>query len=53
MAGTAMGISPLTSAVIESLRNAKEKYGRDVTPEKARQYFDKIIQVPFAMPVGS
>lgn len=35
------------------LRGVESKYGRDFKKKKARQYFDKIIQVPFAMPVAS
>ncbi|WP_354451302.1 P-loop NTPase fold protein [Microbacterium sp. 1262] len=35
------------------VRGVRVKYGNDVDPRKARQYFDKIIQVPFSMPVGS
>lgn len=34
------------------VRGVGEKYGT-VSPRKARQYFDKIIQVPFSMPVGA
>jgi len=31
----------------------KEKYGQDFKEEKGRQFFDKIIQVPFKMPIAS
>ncbi len=34
-------------------RGLKSKYGEDFDSEKARKFFDKIIQVPFAMPVNS
>lgn len=30
----------------------REKYGKSVSERKARQFFDKIIQVPFHMPVA-
>ncbi len=30
-----------------------QKYGSDVDPRKARDFFDKIIQVPFQMPVAA
>lgn len=30
----------------------QEKYGKDVSERKARSFFDKIIQVPFHMPVA-
>lgn len=32
-------------------RGIKEKYGEDMDEEKGRSFFDKIIQVPFKMPV--
>lgn len=32
-------------------RGLKSKYGDDFSQEKARKFFDKIIQVPFALPV--
>ncbi|MGM9568760.1 MAG: P-loop NTPase fold protein [Phascolarctobacterium sp.] len=31
----------------------KEKYGDSVTEEKGRSFFDKIIQLPFKMPVSN
>src|SRR5690606_20677069 len=34
------------------LNGVKEKYGKDVSERKARSFFDKIIQVPFHMPVS-
>ena len=34
------------------LNGVKEKYGREVSERKARSFFDKIIQVPFHMPVS-
>lgn len=34
-------------------RGVKEKYGSDFGDEKGRSFFDKIIQVPFKMPVAS
>ncbi|WP_022755800.1 KAP family P-loop NTPase fold protein [Butyrivibrio fibrisolvens] len=33
-------------------RGVKEKYGEDFDEEKGRSFFDKIIQVPFKMPVA-
>ena len=33
-------------------RGVKEKYGEDMADEKGRSFFDKIIQVPFKMPVA-
>lgn len=32
-------------------RGVREKYGQDIEQDKARSFFDKIIQVPFRMPV--
>lgn len=37
-----------SSVVFQGVR---EKYGADISPAKARSFFDKIIQVPFKMPV--
>lgn len=34
-------------------RGVKEKYGEDFSDAKGRSFFDKIIQVPFKMPVAS
>lgn len=34
-------------------RGVKEKYGNDFGEEKGKSFFDKIIQVPFKMPVAS
>lgn len=34
-------------------RGVKEKYGSDFEEEKGKSFFDKIIQVPFKMPVAS
>ncbi|MCR5248971.1 MAG: KAP family NTPase [Lachnospiraceae bacterium] len=31
----------------------RQKYGNDVSEEKGRSFFDKIIQLPFKMPVAS
>ena len=31
----------------------KQKFGNDVSTEKGRSFFDKIIQLPFKMPVAS
>lgn len=31
----------------------KQKFGKDVPEEKGRSFFDKIIQLPFKMPVSS
>ena len=33
-------------------RGVREKYGEDFDEEKGRSFFDKIIQVPFKMPVS-
>ena len=33
-------------------RGVKEKYGQDFSDEKGKSFFDKIIQVPFKMPVA-
>ena len=33
-------------------RGVKEKYGADFNEEKGKSFFDKIIQVPFKMPVA-
>lgn len=33
-------------------RGVKDKYGSDFDEEKGRSFFDKIIQVPFKMPVA-
>lgn len=33
-------------------RGVKEKYGNDIGEVKGRSFFDKIIQVPFSLPVG-
>ncbi len=35
------------------VRGIKAKYGKEMDEKKARSFFDKIIQVPFALPVGS
>ncbi len=35
------------------VRGIKAKYGADMDEKKARSFFDKIIQVPFSLPVGS
>lgn len=35
------------------VRGIKAKYGADMDERKARSFFDKIIQVPFSLPVGS
>ncbi|OKL47349.1 KAP family P-loop NTPase fold protein [Boudabousia marimammalium] len=35
------------------LRGVREKYGPDFSEDKARAFFDKIIQVPFNLPVGA
>lgn len=35
------------------MRGVRKRYGSQFEDKKARQYFDKIIQVPFSMPVGS
>lgn len=35
------------------VRGVRKRYGTGFDDKKARQYFDKIIQVPFAMPIGS
>ncbi len=34
------------------VRGVREKYGNDFDEEKGRSFFDKIIQVPFKMPVS-
>ena len=34
-------------------RGVKVKYGNDFSESKGKSFFDKIIQVPFKMPVGS
>lgn len=34
-------------------RGVQIKYGKDLSAKKARQFFDKIIQVPFSMPIGA
>lgn len=34
-------------------RGVKAKYGKDFDDEKGRNFFDKIIQVPFQVPVGN
>ncbi len=34
-------------------RGVKAKYGADFDDEKGRNFFDKIIQVPFQVPVGN
>ena len=31
----------------------RQKFGNDVSVEKGRSFFDKIIQLPFKMPVAS
>lgn len=31
----------------------REKYGDDITDERAQSFFDKIIQIPFNLPTGS
>lgn len=33
-------------------RGVKEKYGADFSDEKGKSFFDKIIQVPFKMPIA-
>ncbi len=35
------------------LRGVREKYGDDFKEDKARAFFDKIIQVPFHLPVAA
>ncbi len=35
------------------LRGVRKKYGDDFTEDKGRAFFDKIIQVPFNLPVGA
>jgi Cdc6-like AAA superfamily ATPase len=37
-----------TSVVFQGIR---EKYGKDISDEKAQSFFDKMIQLPFKMPV--
>lgn len=34
------------------VRGVKAKYGADIDDIKARNFFDKIIQVPFSLPIG-
>ncbi len=34
------------------VRGVRSKYGNDIDNRKARGFFDKIIQVPFSLPVG-
>lgn len=34
------------------VRGVKSKYGSDIDDRKARNFFDKIIQVPFSLPIG-
>ncbi len=34
------------------VRGVKAKYGNDIGEAKGRSFFDKIIQVPFSLPVG-
>ncbi len=38
-----------TSVVFQGIR---EKYGHDMSDEKAQSFFDKMIQLPFKMPVA-
>ncbi|MPM73287.1 hypothetical protein SDC9_120264 [bioreactor metagenome] len=33
-------------------RGVRAKYGQDITENKVKNFFDKIIQVPFALPVS-
>lgn len=35
------------------IRGVKEKYGQDFDDEKGKSFFDKIIQVPFRVPLSS
>lgn len=35
------------------LRGVEAKFGENINKSKARSFFDKIIQVPFSLPVGS
>lgn len=35
------------------LRGVRAKYGQDFEEDKARAFFDKIIQVPFQLPLGA
>lgn len=35
------------------VNGVRKKYGREMSEEKCRSFFDKIIQVPFRMPVES
>lgn len=35
------------------LRGVKDKYGADFGEDKARAFFDKIIQIPFNLPTGA
>lgn len=39
-----------TSVVFQGIR---EKYGSDISPEKAQSFFDKMIQLPFKMPIAN
>lgn len=39
-----------TSVVFQGIR---EKYGKDISDEKAQSFFDKMIQLPFKMPVAN
>lgn len=39
-----------TSVVFQGIR---EKYGHDISDSKAQSFFDKIIQLPFKMPVAN
>lgn len=34
-------------------QGVKEKYGADFSEDKARAFFDKIIQVPFNLPISA
>lgn len=38
-----------TSVVFQGIR---EKYGKDMSDEKAQSFFDKMIQMPFKMPIA-
>ena len=42
-------ILAVDSSVI--FQGVREKYSSDITPKKAKSFFDKIIQVPFKMPI--
>lgn len=35
------------------VNGVRKKFGNDMSEEKCRSFFDKIIQLPFSMPVGS